>query len=487
MILKILKLVCVAETQLRIHDLPSRAIVVGEETREPRKKVGPAVDFRTFVQIIAVRWKIVVAAILLCLLGAAAITAVQTKGYQASATVLMSISDASTVADVFQATQTSQLRLSSYAEIAGSPTVAQRAIDSLHVPMTADQLIKKTKISYTPESLLFRITVSDSNPQRVAALAGAMADQFVATVPQLDQSASGWVPGPSASATVVERPGVPDVPIRPVPARNFAQGLVAGLLLGIALALIRHTTDRTVRTRETLDRVSGVPMLAALPRSGGSFNSPLSDDAVRNLRTRLLAQAGSGPRSVLMTSPVIDEGASTTALKLALSFTELNEKAVLVEGDPRRPTIAGMVHVQSDIGLADVLAERSALDEAIKATGHTDLSIVASNESIGPEWHFGTAVLARTLEKLCARFDWVFIDGPPALVNADAGMLAGAVEATVLMVRAGKTTVDEVAAAIETLRAVGGNVVGTVLIDAPVSRQLRTAAAAYRAKVSEAP
>ena len=65
-------------------------------------------------------------------------------------------------------------------------------------------------------------------------------------------------------------------------------------------------------------------------------------------------------------------------------------------------------------------------------------------------------------------------------------MLAGAVEATVLVVRAGKTTVDEVAAAVETLRAAGGNVVGTVLTDAPVSRHVKAAARAYRAKVSEA-
>ena len=66
-------------------------------------------------------------------------------------------------------------------------------------------------------------------------------------------------------------------------------------------------------------------------------------------------------------------------------------------------------------------------------------------------------------------------------------MLAGVVEATVLVVRAGKTTVDEVTAAIESLRSVGGNVVGTVLIDAPISRDLRAASRAYRVKVSEAP
>ena len=450
--------------------------------------MGVTMDFRTFVQIIAVRWKIVVAAVLVCLVGATAITALQSKGYEASATVLMSVSGAATVADVYEATQTSQQRMSSYAELAGSPTVAQKAIDSLHVPMTADELVRQTKVAYTPNSLMFNITVTDANPERVAALAGAMADQFAVVAPQMDQPGRGWAPGPSAVATVTERPTVPTDPFRPVWSRNLAQGLVAGLLLGIAVALIRNASDRTVRTREALDQVAGVPTLAALPKKNGTVSDdPLSEEAVRNLRTRLLAQAGSKPRSVLITSPVSDEGATATALKLSTAFTELGERAVLVEGDPRRPAIAGLVGVQSTAGLGDVLAERSALDEAIRDTHNTNLSVVASCAPIGQEWHFGTAVLARTVEKLCARFDWVFIDGPPALVNADAGMLAGAVEATVLVVRAGKTTVDEVTAAIESLRSVGGNVVGTVLIDAPISRDLRAASRAYRVKVSEAP
>ena len=86
-------------------------------------------DFRTFVRIIAFRWKIVVAAILACLFGAAMLTAQQTKTYEASATILMSLSGAATVNEVRDAAEVSQLRLSSYAEIAGGRTVAQRAID----------------------------------------------------------------------------------------------------------------------------------------------------------------------------------------------------------------------------------------------------------------------------------------------------------------------------------------------------------------------
>lgn len=75
-------------------------------------------DVRTLVEIIRARWKIVIAAIAACLLGAMAITALQTKNYQSSATVLMSFSGATSISEFFEATQTSEQRLSSYAEIA---------------------------------------------------------------------------------------------------------------------------------------------------------------------------------------------------------------------------------------------------------------------------------------------------------------------------------------------------------------------------------
>src|SRR5262245_33071505 len=142
-------------------------------------------DFRTFVRIIRFRWKIVIAAIVACLIGAATITTLQAKQYQASAGILMSLAGATTINEYYEATQASHKRLLADTAIAGGPTVAQRAIDQLHVPMTADELVRKTHITYTPESLMFRLTVTDSDPERTAALAGAIADQFAAYVPQL--------------------------------------------------------------------------------------------------------------------------------------------------------------------------------------------------------------------------------------------------------------------------------------------------------------
>ena len=69
-------------------------------------------------------------------------------------------------------------------------------------------------------------------------------------------------------------------------------GFIAGILLGIAVALTREAGDRTVRDREKLEKLSGLPTLAELSgKRGGTprFGSDGAlDDAVRGLRARLL-------------------------------------------------------------------------------------------------------------------------------------------------------------------------------------------------------
>jgi capsular exopolysaccharide synthesis family protein len=470
-------------------------------------KVVP-VDFRTVVRIIASRWKVVVIALAACLAGAVAITAVQTKVYQASATILVSVSGAVTVPDAYAATQAAQQRLSSYAEIAGSRLVAQRAIDQLHVPLTAEQLIDSTKVSYTPESTLFRLSVTDTDPQRAAALASAMADSFAAVVPEVDprvqlsQPADPMVGSSfateqttaAAKATVVEEPTVPQHAVSPVPVRNAALGLIAGLVLGVALALIREATDRTVRGRDKLAAGSAVPVLAELPppskpdvASGHTHarakpNDLVFDEAIRGLRTRLAGASSTQPSSFLVTAPAVGDGATTTALNLALSFTKVDETVLLIEGDPRKATIAKLLDVESRFGMADLIADDQLIDDAIHPTSHDGLWILAATGPAEFGRQLSRASLKATLQKLAANFDRVVIDGPPAFVAADAGIFAGAVDAAVLVVRSGKTTIDEVEGALENLCTAGGKVVGTVLTDTSVPRHTRAAVVAYRGR-----
>ncbi|MGC2655736.1 MAG: AAA family ATPase [Mycobacterium sp.] len=493
-------------------------------------------DFRTFVRTLVTRWKFAVPAILACVIGAGFITAVQTKVYQSSATILMSFTGQTNLSDVEYAALASQQRLSSYAQIAGGPMVAQRAVDQLHIRMSADELMSKTNVVYTPDSTVFQLTVNDTDPTRVAALAAAMADQFTAVIPTLGVGARPATPAPGkapvpttpppdpdsqgasqlsqttaveeiptpgaqppntterplplATGLVVERPRAPDGPIQPVPERNMAMGLLAGLLLGIAAALIREAADRTVRDAATLGRLTDLSTLAELP--GRRSDTPrfgtnaLFDDAMRTLRTRLLQAIGPEVKSVLVTAPFGGEGTTTTAVNLAHCFTELGERVLLVEGDPRRSAIAPLMGVKSGLGLADVLADRSVAAEAAWATTVPNLFVVASRQGRRNATLPCSADLPEVLENLSARFDRMVVDAPAVLATAETGLLAGAVPATVLVVRSGRTTAEEVKDALHAVRSAGADVVGAVLTDAQVSRRTKAAARSYRAKLGGA-
>lgn len=490
-------------------------------------------DFRTFIGTIVGSWKLVVGALLACLVGAGFLTAMQTKSYQSSATILISFSGAQNLTDVYYATQAAQDRLASYGQVAGGHAVAERAVRQLHVSVDPDTLVSQTHVASTPKSMLLNLTVMDTDPTRVAALAGAMADQFAAMVPtlgegprpidrprpprpdpsdsqrispdtQLDAAAPPPAPGspslqpdpprtalPLATATVVERPGIPQTPVKPVPSRNMAMGLVAGLLLGVGVALTRKATDRSVRDRAKLEELSGVPTLAELPArpkvasrfgADGAF-----DDAVRTFRTRLIKVLEPQTRRVLLAAPFGGEGTTTTALNLAGAFAELGERTLVVEGDIRKPALARVMGVKSGIGLADILADRDvAAMDAVSGTSIDKVFMVASRNARDDDILARSTELASVVEDLANRFDRTIIDSSPVLATADAGLLADAAQATVLVVRAGRTTFDEVTDALHVMRSAGIDVVGTVLTDARMPRYTRAAVRAYHRKPSRA-
>ncbi|MBX9640473.1 MAG: chain-length determining protein, partial [Mycobacteriaceae bacterium] len=426
-------------------------------------------DFRTFVRTLLLHWKLFLGAVLACLAGAAAITAFQTKSYESSATVLISFSGETDLMQVYQGTQAAQERLSSYAAIAGGHAVAEKAVTQFHLPVSADHLAGQTKVAFTPKTTLFTITVTDTDPQRAATLAKGVADEFtmmvgslggnpkvaaapttattttpvapaadgeqptvppsetpVATSTPADpaQAPASGTPLPVAKATVVEQPGVPDKPVKPVPVRNMAMGLVAGLLLGTGVALTREAADRTVRDRAKLESLSGLPTLAELPGHRGSaprFGTDISfDDAVRGLRARLLRAMGPGANRVLLTAPFGGEGTTTTAINLSRAFAELGDDVLLIEGDTRRPVIAGLLKVESGEGLSNALSNPQIATEATKPTSIPKLFVLAARsirKETLPTSAYVPEVLDQVLADVAKTFERTVVDGPPVLAT----------------------------------------------------------------------
>ncbi|MET4611297.1 succinoglycan biosynthesis transport protein ExoP [Rhodococcus sp. PvR044] len=435
-------------------------------------------DLHTFVRILGTRWLIVATAVAICLLGAVAATVIPPSRYQASSKIFISVADASTVTDKYNATQAAALRLSSYAEIAGGSEVAGRAIDQLGIDMSPDELVSATAVEYVPESLVFELTVTDTDRDRVVTLVNAMSDQFSALVGRLESPADGGQPPAAMQATVVERPTPPQGRSSPNAQRNLALGLIVGLLLGTLLALVRDATDRTLRTGAEFDEASDLPMVGELrrPRPAGRETPVVfgsdggSSEAYRGLRARLLhLTATTDNPMILVTGPVGGEGATTVAVNLALALAETDDKVLLVEGDLRKNELASLFGVNAQPGLSDVLRDPSVVEQAVAQTDYENLSVMTSgSDHAAPGELLGSAPLASVIDKLRSTFDFVVVDGPAVLSAADALLLATRIDGTLLVGRRGTSRSDEVSRAVNTLHGAGAPIIGTVFTNARV-------------------
>ncbi|WP_396128518.1 CpsD/CapB family tyrosine-protein kinase [Exiguobacterium mexicanum] len=106
--------------------------------------------------------------------------------------------------------------------------------------------------------------------------------------------------------------------------------------------------------------------------------SPISEQ-YRTLRTNLeFTSLGSKLQTLLITSTSMGEGKSTTASNLAVVYSQLGKRVLLVDCDMRRPTIHQIFHIDSRVGLSNVLAKRSTAESAIQPTQLDNLYVMVA-------------------------------------------------------------------------------------------------------------
>jgi capsular exopolysaccharide synthesis family protein len=182
----------------------------------------------------------------------------------------------------------------------------------------------------------------------------------------------------------------------------------------------------------------------------------------RVLYQRVLRLAARRPLRVLaVTSAGRREGRSTTAANLALTAAREGRPTILVEADLRRPTLGRLLGLAPRPGVADVLAGRVALADAVTHLG--PLSVLLAGEAGGDAGALLRSPAATALlDPLRAAHELVVLDAPPALAFSDGDRLAGEADAALLVVRAGTTPRQVVRLALDAL---GDRAAGIVLND----------------------
>lgn len=254
-------------------------------------------------------------------------------------------------------------------------------------------------------------------------------------------------------------------------------GLVAGVMLGGGVALVRARLDHSINRPEEIERFLLVPNLAVIPESsaylidssinGGPRNAsdPPGVEAYRALRTNLMFSQGN-LRTLVLTSATPGEGKTITAVNLAAACARQGKRVLLMECDLRRPALARYFEDVGEVDLTDVFLQGRSWKDAIRPSGVAGLDVLLAGKAFPRAVEFLAGVeMERLLAELSEVYDLVILDTSPLLVAADATILGAIADGVLLVVRATHADRDAVQHALQQLTMVGAHVVGTVLND----------------------
>tara|TARA_R110002096_G_scaffold32166_1_gene93714 strand:+ start:615 stop:2540 length:1926 start_codon:yes stop_codon:yes gene_type:complete len=220
-----------------------------------------------------------------------------------------------------------------------------------------------------------------------------------------------------------------------------------GLCLGLLLATIHGFLDTTIRRVEDLEKISGIPVLAAVPsstvlknRSKNEAHSPQAE-AFRTLHASV-SLSNPDAKTILVTSSIPGEGKSTISANLAATDAKSNptEKVILVDLDLRRPKLASYLDLPTDHpGVFECLSGKSSIQDAIQRSEEDTFDIMTAgnikNHNVLPD----EKLIEQLFEILKKRYDRIIIDSAPVLAVSDSLIIAKQVDAICFVFRMWKT------------------------------------------------
>ncbi len=431
------------------------------------------------------RWLIILVALLLGAVGGGVAAALIPQQYTAQATLYISsprTADGSSAA--YDREQVALQRTKSYALLVTDPRVLAEVVARFHLGENQRHLTNRVSASSPLDSTLINVSVVDQSPAQAAQLANGVADVFAGQAATIEPRTIPGAP-PDVQVTLIQPASVPDSPSSPSPTVVVALGLLTGLVVGVAGALIRDACDRSIRSTKQLRRAVAAPVVGTVARDGEVGKRPLPDptdpasprtEAFRWMRAQLrvldLDRSGG---VILVAGAAPGEGRTSTVLDLAATAGAAGSRVLVVDADLRRPAVATLLGMARAPGLTEVVSGAVPVAHAIRPVSRS-LDVLTSGEPpSSPAVVLDSPALRALLADLRKRYDLVFVDSSPLLSVADAAALAPVAVGALVVCRYGWTTRAQVTEAADRLTSVSTPILGTVLTVVPersnVSRQ----------------
>lgn len=243
-----------------------------------------------------------------------------------------------------------------------------------------------------------------------------------------------------------------------------------GVAMGAAILLDRM--DARFRYAADVGRDIGLDILGSIPRiesskgRKGVINAAQALEAFRELRIHIgFAYGSAGPITLAITSPSEGEGKSLISSNLAVAFSEVGKRTLLIDGDTRRGDAHRLLGRERSPGLIDYLRERTG-DDIIQATDHPNLDFIGSgSRGVSTPELLASPRMAYFMGTLKRTYDVIIVDCPPLASGGDPLILGSLAGNLAVVIRTGSTEKALAQAKLDQLARLPIRILGAVLND----------------------
>ncbi|MFH0758619.1 MAG: polysaccharide biosynthesis tyrosine autokinase [Bacteroidota bacterium] len=209
--------------------------------------------------------------------------------------------------------------------------------------------------------------------------------------------------------------------------------LFMGLLLPVLFVLIKKMLTGKVLNKEELKHLTKLNLIGSIPQENKTSINVIKDqpnsivaEAFHTLRTNIIYYLmGKQNQVILVTSSMAGEGKSFSALNLASSIANTNNKTALVEFDLRNPSeLYEKLGIRGLIGVSSYLINKASLDEMVISSGLPNLDIILAGQiPPNPVELISGENTTKLFEELRSKYDYIIVDTPPYGLLTDSFIL----------------------------------------------------------------
>jgi len=308
--------------------------------------------------------------------------------------------------------------------------------------------------------------------------------------------------GEIGSVRVVDMPINTYKAIAPKNIQIWVLTLLLGTVLGTLLVFIKSLLRNLVKDPEQVEAKTGVPVIATIPRSKAAINlmknnknsrrllamvdhDGVSYEGIKSLRTSLMfamppmskvasifgelerEEASKQGKIIVISGESPGIGKSFISSNLAETFSQLNKKVLIIDGDMRRGELHKIFTISQSNGLGDYLTETDAtLASFIHPTSFEFIDFMPRGKHPNnPASLLSTDKFSNMLVQLVAIYDYIIIDTPPVLAVSDAIITAQYADKVLMVTRYNHSVEGQLAYAVKQMNKANVTVDGIVLND----------------------